>query len=81
MKIFDLEQSLMSCWQIIDDLELLAAYIYDDEFFQGIDPKHADFLHNKLSGLKDVYEMRFNKQWADFESMTKEYHNARKSGE
>lgn len=58
---FDVEQQILKCWEINEDLELLACEHEDD-----------DEITNKVMGLKNVYEMRFNKLWECYEKATKE---------
>lgn len=78
MKIFDLEQAILGCWHVTDDIELLYERIGDSTDFQGMNPKHVDDIMNILLGLREVYDMRFNKCWSIFEETTKEYHKLHK---
>ena len=58
---FEVEQQILKCWEINEDLELLACeHECDDE------------VTNKVMGLKHVYEMRFNKLWEYYEQAVKE---------
>jgi hypothetical protein len=77
-KIFDLEQELLSCWHVIDDINLLYESIGDDPAYESLEPKALDTLMNLTLGLKAVYEMRFQKCWGTFEAVAKEYHHYRK---
>ena len=54
---FDLEQQLLDCWKITDDMALLEA--------QGANP--ADFV-----SLANVYEFKFKQLWKTFEVLVKE---------
>ena len=69
---FDLEQEIMKCWHIIDDVGLLAEVVMDSPRFADMKPEHVDKLHNQLSGIQELYEMRFNKLWETFEQCVKE---------
>ena len=55
-KMFEVEQQIMRCWEITEDLWLLAC-----------EHEHDDNVSNKVLGLKHVYEMRFNKLWSAYE--------------
>jgi len=61
--IQDLEQEFMRCWDVSQDLDLLA-----QEY------KHDDDLWNKILGIKNVYEMRFSKAWGTYEKVVEEHY-------
>jgi hypothetical protein len=61
--IQDLEQEVMRCWEVSQDLDLLA-----EEY------KHDDDLCNKVLGIKNVYEMRFSKAYNTYEKLVKEHY-------
>ena len=77
-KIFDLEQRIMRCWNVVDDLEDMYHYIGDDKFFTGMDAKHQDKILNLLLGMKELYAMKFEKCFSDFEDVVRVYHSNRK---
>jgi hypothetical protein len=54
---FDLEQDIMKCWNVIEDLQNL----YDCE---GLT---EDQQQNYLLGMITIYEVKFNKLWESFE--------------
>jgi hypothetical protein len=54
---FDLEQDIMKCWNVIEDLQNL----YDCEDLT------EDQQQNYLLGLITIYEVKFNKLWNSFE--------------
>lgn len=58
---FDLEQQILDCWHVTDDLEL----IYKDMLDNGMT---VDRMSNVLLGLKTLYEMKFNQMWNTFET-------------
>ena len=60
-KWYDVEQQILKCWEINQDLELLACEHEDD-----------DDVTNKVMGLKHVYDMRFNRLWEDYEHAARE---------
>lgn len=67
MSKFNLEQELLSCWHITDDLYLLLKECESIE-----NSETADRISNIVLGLKSVYEMRFQKTWDTFEDLLKE---------
>jgi hypothetical protein len=80
-KIFDLEQQIMQCWNVVDDIDMLYEYFGDNEFFTGMDPKHADEIMNCMLGLKALYKVKFENTWDTFEEVTKEYHTLKNKRE
>lgn len=60
--IQDLEQEVLLCWGIAEDLLLLADEVDDDD------------LQNKILGIKAVYDMRFRKAWDTYEKVVKEHY-------
>jgi len=61
----DLEQEVLQCWGVTEDLKLFA-----DEY------KHCDVdVYNKALGLAYVYDMRFNKAWDTYERLVEEYYS------
>lgn len=54
---FDLEQDIMKCWNVVEDLQNL----YDCEQLT------KDQQQNYLLGLITIYEVKFNKLWKSFE--------------
>ena len=59
MDRFDLEQEIMNCWNVVEDLKMIyaAEHLYDDE----------DAMMNALLGLGSLYELKFQKLWDTFE--------------
>jgi len=55
---FDLEQDIMKCWNVVEDIKNL----YDVS-----DSLTEDQLQNYLLGLTAIYEVKFNKLWESFE--------------
>lgn len=58
---FDLEQQIMKCWSITEDIENL---------YYASETMTEDELQNYLLGLKAIYEVKFNKLWNTFEECT-----------
>lgn len=58
---FDLEQQIMACWSVVEDIDL----VYE---------AHGDVdkeLANVLLGLKTLYQLKFEKLFHIFESCVK----------
>ena len=77
-KIFSLEQRIMNCWNVVHDLDDLYHYFGDDPFFKDMDAKHRDKICNLLLGMKEMYQIKFQKCIFDFEDVCKEYHSRNK---
>lgn len=56
---FDLEQDIMQCWAITEDLELL---------LNKYENMSEDARLNYLIGLKQMYQLKFENLWEDFET-------------
>lgn len=56
--IFALEQAILDCWHVTSDIKL----IYDNS-----ESLTEDQLANALLGLKELYELKFNHLWNEFE--------------
>lgn len=67
---FDLEQRIMQCWQIVDDVEVLYTQILDA-------PRKPtdDEIANVLLGLQQLYDMKFYNLFSTFEKFLKEKHD------
>ena len=77
MTIFDLEQEIMKCWNITDDLDVVTQHFVDSPDWKDIAAKVCDALMNKYSGIKELYDVRFQRLWDTFEKVCKEYHEYR----
>lgn len=77
-KIFDLEQEIMQCWHVVDDIDTVTKWFVDDPDWVGMDPKLCDALMNKYFGIKEVYDVKFQKLFKTFENVCVEYHRNRK---
>jgi len=69
MKIFDLEQQLLKCWNIIDDLRMIHK-MYDD---MTPDARMVSAL-DKINAIAELYEVHFSTTWDSFEEVCREYH-------
>jgi Tat protein secretion system quality control protein TatD with DNase activity len=61
---FDLEQEIMKCWNVTEDIDKL----YEAVGECGLD---QDEVLNYLLGLKTIYEVKFNKLFNTFEQCIK----------
>lgn len=82
-KIFDLEQQILRCWNVTDDIDLITTHFVDSPDWAGehFSAKACDALMNKYLGLKEVYELKFDQMFRTFEEVCKEYHRYRKISE
>lgn len=62
---FDLEQQIMACWSVCEDIDTLYKQLDLREMSQGE-------IENCLLGLKTLYQMKFEQLFAMFEDMIKE---------
>ena len=62
---FDLEQYLLDCWKITDDINLLNEFVLERDF-------NTDQISNTLLGLHTLYTMKFEKAWECFEKLTEQ---------
>jgi hypothetical protein len=60
---FDLEQEIMKCWNVTEDI---------DNFIAAREDMSEDEQLNYLIGLKQIYEVKFSNLWATFESCIRE---------
>jgi len=74
--IFDLEQAILSCWNVVDDLNLLYSECMERD--PSLTP---DQWANIILGMKEVYEIKFNKCFREFEGVCSDYHAYRKQAE
>jgi hypothetical protein len=59
---FDFEQQIQKCWLVTDDIYDLSEAALERELSH-------DQITNALFGLKEMYEIRFNKLWEMFEDV------------
>ena len=69
---FDLEQQIMQCWNVTEDIDLLYENVLDGNH----KPTH-DEIANCLLGMKQMCEMRFHKLFRTFEKYIKEVHESK----
>lgn len=54
---FDLEQEIMDCWGVVDDIDIIYHKYGED----------SDELANVLIGLKTLYQLKFERLFHTFE--------------
>ena len=69
---FDLEQHIMQCWDIIDDLRVVYTHHLDGE-----KPLTEDELANILIGMEQLYDIKFKRLMSTFEKFLKEIHESK----
>ena len=74
--IFELEQSILQCWNVVDDIKLITQQVYDRP-----KPLTEDELGNLLMGLESMYTLKFQKCFDEFEAVCREFHKFRKTHE
>jgi uncharacterized protein YeeX (DUF496 family) len=59
---FDLEQQIMACWNITSDIDTLCEGVLESDMT-------TDQIANILLGMKQLYELRFDKMFRTFEQL------------
>ena len=65
MNAYDLEQQIMECWHITDDVSVLTEEILEGDLTK-------DKIINVLTGLEQLYAIRFNKLFRTYEQLLAE---------
>jgi hypothetical protein len=60
---FDLEQQILNCWNITDDLDL-----YNERY----DSMTEDQRMNYIIGLQELYNQKFERMWNTFEQLVQD---------
>lgn len=69
---FDLEQQILDCWGIKEDIDILTEAILERDISR-------DEISNILIGLSSLYQLKFEKTFNTFEQYIKEVHNGKSS--
>ena len=75
MKQFDLEQEIMNCWNITTDLNVLFEELCESEKMTN------DRMANIVLGMKELYEIKFNKLFRTFEDFLQDYYTIKNNTE
>lgn len=60
---FDLEQQIMECWHVTDDIRTVLEYLMD----APLEGDREDKVANMLIGIEALYDAKFNKLFQQFE--------------
>lgn len=62
---FDLEQEIMNCWRVTDDVNILFENVMEKDLT-------TDQIANTLLGIEELYKMKFEKLFSTFEELIKQ---------
>ena len=62
---FDFEQQIMSCWNVTSDLKDLNEALLESDLTK-------DQISNILTGIEQLYQIRFDKLFRQFEVLVRE---------
>jgi hypothetical protein len=65
MDRFELEQSILDCWHVADDIDLLYTAVLEKNL-------STDEISNVLLGLSSIYSLKFDKLFSIYETLVKE---------
>lgn len=63
---FDFEEQIMSCWNVTSDLKDLNEALFESDLTK-------DQISNILTGIEQLYQIRFDKLFRQFEDLVHEY--------
>ena len=63
---FDLEQQILGCWGIIDEIKLLTEQVLENDDFD------KDKISNFLIGLETIYQLKFDHLFTTFETLVQD---------
>ena len=66
---FDLEEDIMSCWQVTEELKVILDALGHDPVFIDMDVAYSDKLMNLLIGMRAMNELKFNKLFNTFSAV------------
>ena len=67
---FDLEQQILECWKIIDDIKLLDKNVLEGKVEGGT--LTQDEISNFLLGLETIYNLKFEQMFDTFSKLVNE---------
>ena len=56
---FDLENEIMDCWKVTDDINMVTRHFIDSPQWEGMSGELADALMNKYFAIAQLYELKF----------------------
>jgi len=63
---FDLEQDIMTCWSVVDDIKELSRCMLDRRHMT------KDEVSNYLLGLETIYQVKFERLFETFEILVRQ---------
>lgn len=63
---FDLEHSIMECWNVTEDINMVIEHFMDSPKWKDMPPEIEDAIFNKFNGIKELYDIRFQRLWDTF---------------
>jgi hypothetical protein len=75
--LFEMEQQIMKCWEMVDDVKMFYHHVGDDPKFAGLDAKAEDEMMNLLLGIVSLYDLKFEQLFKTFELVTKDFYQLR----
>jgi hypothetical protein len=64
---FDLEQQIMNCWNIVEEIKLLNNYVLEGKPEDG--ELSTDEISNYLLGLEAIYALKFDQLFNTFSKL------------
>lgn len=65
---FDLEQQILECWNVTNDIKHVTEYVLD----APLEPNREDKISNMLIGIEELYNLKFQKLFETFEQLIAE---------
>jgi len=65
---FDLEQQILECWNVTNDLRHVTEYVLD----APLEPNREDKISNMLLGMEELYNLKFQKLFNTLETLIAE---------
>lgn len=72
MKVYELEEKIMSAWSTKEDIELLMRQQFDGE-----EPMTEDEIMNAMIGIITLHDMRCSELFKLYEQCVKQFHDER----
>jgi len=67
---FDLEQQILDCWKITDEIQLLNKNVLEGKVHG--DEMNKDEISNFLLGLQSIYELKFDQLFDTFSKLVQD---------
>lgn len=71
-KYFELEQNLLQCWNVVDDIKLVTNYILENPECGFMPTAVQDKVSNMLIGISIMYQLKFEKAMESLETVMRE---------